>query len=200
MMIDLETLDYMRHSGDVLYERYASPVGDIYILGNDVSLKATIYKNSYPGKKSIAAIFSRGATESLGKALRILDLYFHPRDSRHKNRIVKPPERTITLKNKSLDVTIHGISLQLDLSSYTPIEIGVYRELLKIPAGSTISYGLLAQRSGIPRAARFVGSTMAKNNFPIIIPCHRVIKSDGSMGNYSGGVNIKKHLLDFEQN
>lgn len=88
----------------------------------------------------------------------------------------------------------------LDLSGYTENEIRVYRELVKVAPGKTISYGELAERSGIPRGARFAGNTMAKNLFPVIVPCHRVIKTDGSMGNYSGGVHVKRVLLDHEKN
>ena len=86
----------------------------------------------------------------------------------------------------------------LDLSGYTVREIRVYKELIKIKPGSRISYGSLAEKSGIPSGARFIGNTMAKNRFPLIIPCHRVIRSDGSMGNYTGGIHIKKFLLDHE--
>ena len=86
----------------------------------------------------------------------------------------------------------------LDLSAYTVREIRVYKELIKIKPGSRISYGSLAEKSGIPSGARFIGNTMAKNRFPIIIPCHRVIRSDGTMGNYTGGNHIKAFLLDHE--
>jgi len=86
----------------------------------------------------------------------------------------------------------------LDMNRYTEREMQVYKELIKIKPGSRISYGALAEKSGIPSGARFIGNTMAKNRFPVIIPCHRVIKSDGSMGNYTGGIHIKKFLLDHE--
>jgi len=86
----------------------------------------------------------------------------------------------------------------LDLSRYTVREIKVYKELINIKPGSRISYGELAKKSGIPSGARFIGNTMAKNRFPLIIPCHRVIRSDGSIGNYTGGNHIKAFLLDHE--
>jgi methylated-DNA-[protein]-cysteine S-methyltransferase len=68
----------------------------------------------------------------------------------------------------------------------------------KIPFGKTLSYGELSKRAGIPKSARFVGSVCAKNRFPLLIPCHRVVKSDGSLGGYSGGIKIKKKLLEWE--
>ncbi len=86
----------------------------------------------------------------------------------------------------------------LDLNGYTTMEKKVYQVLLSIKTGTTVSYGELAERSGIPGGARFVGNTMAKNRFPVIIPCHRVIRGDGSMGMYTSGTGIKKLLLDHE--
>jgi len=61
-----------------------------------------------------------------------------------------------------------------------------------------ISYGELAMLAGIPRGGRFVGNTMAKNRFPVIIPCHRVIKSDGTPGTYTSGPERKIFLLNHE--
>jgi len=86
----------------------------------------------------------------------------------------------------------------LDMSGYTEKEIQVYKELIQVKPGKRISYGALAEKSDIPSGARFIGNTMAKNRFPVIIPCHRVIKSDGSIGNYTGGFHIKTFLLDHE--
>jgi methylated-DNA-[protein]-cysteine S-methyltransferase len=70
----------------------------------------------------------------------------------------------------------------------------------KIPAGKTVSYSQLAGMIGKPRASRAVGSALAKNPVPLIIPCHRVIHSDGSLGNFSapGGTATKKNMLDLE--
>lgn len=90
-------------------------------------------------------------------------------------------------------------SIVLDLEGYTEKEVAVYSELIKVRPGECISYGELAARCGIPGGGRFIGNTMAKNRFPVIIPCHRVIKSDGSMGNFSGGVDIKEKLLRHEE-
>lgn len=87
----------------------------------------------------------------------------------------------------------------LNYDSYTENQIKIYNQLLKqVKFGKKISYGELAKLSGLPKAARFVGTTMKNNNFPIIVPCHRVIKASGDIGNYSAGKNIKRILLDFE--
>lgn len=98
----------------------------------------------------------------------------------------------------SHDTSVEKPHLVLDVSGFTEKEINVYRELLEVRPGETVSYGLLADRSGIPGGARFIGNTMARNRFPVLVPCHRVVKSDGSLGNFSGGVHLKERLLAHE--
>jgi len=87
---------------------------------------------------------------------------------------------------------------KLDQSDYTDFQCKVYAVLRNIPVGQTVSYGELAKRAGFPGASRAVGSAMRKNRLPIVIPCHRVIRGDGSLGQYSGGVAWKRALLEFE--
>jgi len=67
-----------------------------------------------------------------------------------------------------------------------------------IPRGRVRSYGALALRIGSPRAARAVGTALARNPFPIIIPCHRAVRSDGSLGGFGGGRDMKRALLEME--
>ncbi len=76
----------------------------------------------------------------------------------------------------------------------------VLRETMRIPRGSVTSYGDLARRISAPRAARAVGSALAKNPFPLIIPCHRVVKANGFIGQFGGetGLGLKKDLLELE--
>lgn len=78
-------------------------------------------------------------------------------------------------------------------------ERAVYEALLTVPPGETVSYGELAEMAGYPRAARAVGTAMAQNPLPIVIPCHRVIKADGKLGNYGKDPRWKKILLDHER-
>jgi methylated-DNA-[protein]-cysteine S-methyltransferase len=91
--------------------------------------------------------------------------------------------------------------ITLELSHLTPFQKRVVGQCRKIGYGRTRSYGELAELVGSPRAARAVGSTMAVNRFPIIVPCHRVINSDGSPGNYSAldGPRTKVRLLALER-
>jgi methylated-DNA-[protein]-cysteine S-methyltransferase len=80
----------------------------------------------------------------------------------------------------------------------TPFQRRVWSELLRIPYGQTASYGEIAERIGKPQAFRAVGSANGANCIPILIPCHRVVKSDGSLGGFGSGTHIKKRLLDLE--
>jgi methylated-DNA-[protein]-cysteine S-methyltransferase len=74
----------------------------------------------------------------------------------------------------------------------------VYESLLTVPAGATVSYGALAEMAGFPGAARAVGTAMASNPIPIVIPCHRVIRSDGGLGRYGNDPSWKDRLLAHE--
>jgi methylated-DNA-[protein]-cysteine S-methyltransferase len=80
----------------------------------------------------------------------------------------------------------------------TEFQLLVWRNLQKIPYGETVSYGQLARRIGSPDAARAVGLANGSNPIPIIIPCHRVIGSDGGLTGFGGGLPIKKKLLALE--
>lgn len=81
----------------------------------------------------------------------------------------------------------------------TSFQIRVWNETAKIPFGSTVSYSGLAELTGKPGAARAVGSAMAKNPIPILVPCHRVIRTDGGLGGFGGGLDVKEWLLEFER-
>jgi len=85
------------------------------------------------------------------------------------------------------------------MQSGTIFQKAVWNALQHIPNGETISYGELACKAGYPQAARAVGTAMKKNPFPVIIPCHRVLPSDQSVGQYVGGSHCKKWLLEHEQ-
>lgn len=102
---------------------------------------------------------------------------------------------------RQLDAYFEGEHLAFDLplaAQGTPFQQRVWSELRKIPYGQTISYAELARRIGRPTAARAVGAANARNPIPIIVPCHRVIAADGSLGGYGGGIHRKKKLLQLE--
>jgi methylated-DNA-[protein]-cysteine S-methyltransferase len=79
-----------------------------------------------------------------------------------------------------------------------PFEREVWAELLQIPYGETASYGEIARRVGKPHASRAVGAANGRNPIAIIVPCHRVIGSDGTLTGYGGGLERKRALLDLE--
>jgi methylated-DNA-[protein]-cysteine S-methyltransferase len=85
----------------------------------------------------------------------------------------------------------------LDFSDLTEKQVAVLRTALCIPFGETLTYGQVAERAGLPGAARFVGNVMAKNRFAPIVPCHRVVSTTG-LGGYTGGLHIKEALLRKE--
>jgi len=89
-------------------------------------------------------------------------------------------------------------SAKLDLEGYTPFERRVWAATSRIPYGQTRPYSWVAKEVGSPRAYRAVGAALAKNPIPIIIPCHRVLRKDGTLGGYGGGLDMKRRLLEME--
>ena len=87
---------------------------------------------------------------------------------------------------------------KLDLNG-TRFQKKVWLALVKIPYGQTRSYKEVAQAVGHPRAFRAVGNANGRNPIPLIIPCHRVVESNGGLGGFGYGVKVKKKLLDFEK-
>ncbi len=93
-----------------------------------------------------------------------------------------------------------SFDVSLDLGALTPFQHQVLHLAVRIPYGEVRSYGWIAAHTGSPGAARAVGGAMAKNPMPVVIPCHRVVRSDGRLGGFSAseGVALKKKLLTLE--
>jgi len=91
------------------------------------------------------------------------------------------------LKKFSIPLTING----------TPFQSSILKHVARIPWGKIESYGEVAAKSGFPRAARAVGTVMSSNLLPLVVPCHRVVASNG-IGGYGGGLEMKKILLGME--
>jgi methylated-DNA-[protein]-cysteine S-methyltransferase len=89
--------------------------------------------------------------------------------------------------------------IPVDLSSGTIFQRRVWHALTKIPYGETRSYGWIAKRIGKPKASRAVGAACGANPVSIVIPCHRVIAGDGSIGGFGGGLPMKRRLLALER-
>jgi len=104
------------------------------------------------------------------------------------------PERICALASGRYD----NLAIHVDWNGLSGFRRAVLEETMRIPAGETRSYGWIAERVGSPRAARAVGRVMATNPLPLVVPCHRVVGSDGSLTGYGGGLAMKEALLRAE--
>jgi methylated-DNA-[protein]-cysteine S-methyltransferase len=86
----------------------------------------------------------------------------------------------------------------MDMEKLKPFQRQVLQQACRIPRGKVATYSGLAEKVGKPGAARAVGTVMANNPFPIVIPCHRVIRADGTLGGFGGGLEMKKKMLKSE--
>jgi methylated-DNA-[protein]-cysteine S-methyltransferase len=91
-----------------------------------------------------------------------------------------------------------NFDMKLDLSHGTAFQQSVWQALLAIPAGKTMTYGALSANVGNPAAVRAVGAAVGRNPISVIVPCHRVLGSDGSLTGYAGGLHRKTALLERE--
>ena len=133
------------------------------------------------------------AFEEKGKIVRI-------KFGRHKNKNISKNLKSLKIKINNFFSKKNSFIKSNFLIKGNPIQKKVWRELTKIKMGKTKSYGEIAKKFRI--SPRHIGKICAQNKIPLIIPCHRVIRSDGSLGGFSarGGISLKKRLLDFEKN
>jgi len=161
---------------DVAYARIDTPVGPLVGAATDAGLVRVALSADEPIVEELSAAISPRVLESpakLDSIRRQLDEYFAGR-------------RTT-------------FSLQIDWQLSHGFRQMVLQTLFsQVRFGQVVSYAELAQRVGNPKASRAVGSAMATNPVPIVVPCHRVLRSGGSIGNYGGGVEMKRQLLTHE--
>lgn len=103
---------------------------------------------------------------------------------------------------KQFDEYFAGKRQEFDLPFFatgTPFQLMVWEELLKIPYGQTVSYSDIANAIGRPKAQRAVGTAVGSNPIGVIIPCHRVIAANGTLGGFGGGLPVKRYLLRVER-
>ena len=151
----------------VRWSRMNSPLGQLFVAVSPQGLCAVAFgekENESLSRLSRKAKFEKN-DNATAKVLAQLREYFSGRSS--------------------------SFDLPLDLSSLTPFQREVLTVTRKIPAGKTWTYRQVAQEMGRPNSARPVGQALARNPIPIVIPCHRVIASDGSLRGYSGGSGLK---------
>ena len=148
----------------------SSPLGNILLTADDEGLTGINFQNAKGAKKP-----PRDSVESKApfkQAARQLDAYFRGE-----------------LKDFDLSLSPAG----------TVFQRSVWKALRRIPYGKTISYGELAKRLGRPTASRAVGAANGRNPLPIVVPCHRVVGSDGRLTGYYGGTHLKEFLLKLER-
>lgn len=116
-------------------------------------------------------------------------------------RILESPARLDDVR-RELDRYFEGRLQQFDLPLDWQLTRGFYRKVLRatarIPYGQTRSYSEMANKAGNPRAVRAAGTALGSNPLPIIVPCHRVLRSGGALGGYGGGLDVKQALLELE--
>jgi methylated-DNA-[protein]-cysteine S-methyltransferase len=115
--------------------------------------------------------------------------------------LVKKSNKIIDLLSKQLEQYAAGRRTDFEIPMLlqgTEFQLAAWKTLMKIPFGKTLSYAEQAKALGKTKAVRAVGSANGRNRFPILIPCHRVIASDKSLGGYAGGLALKKKLLALE--
>jgi len=154
----------------VSYTQMESPVGPLLLAANDQGLREILFVN---GRSSA-----------------------RPRPSWREDKAVL--KETIQQLRAYFAGDLEDFDLPLAPEG-TPFQLKVWKRLCEIPYGKTISYGELARRIGNPNAARAVGLANGSNPIPIIIPCHRVIGSNGKLTGYGGGLPIKEKLLALER-
>ncbi len=155
---------------------YESSIGHIIIVmrGDKIISLDVTDKGIYEARKMVLSLYP-DATESMAsfKTIRtLLDRYLQGREVE--------------------------FDVEVDISCLGAFTQKVLNELRKIPRGQVKTYGWLAKKIGKPKAARAVGQALKRNPIPIIIPCHRIIRDDGTIGGFSMGVNIKERLLALE--
>lgn len=149
---------------------FQSPVGKLTLVASDAGLRAILWPTEKPGRVKLPDI-SRNDHPVLQATTSQLTEYF--------------------AGNRQL------FDLPLDLHG-TPFQVKVWRSLADIPYGTTASYAEQADRVGAPRAVRAVGSANGRNPISIVLPCHRVVASNGSLAGFAGGLDVKRWLLEFE--
>jgi methylated-DNA-[protein]-cysteine S-methyltransferase len=117
-------------------------------------------------------------------------------------QFVEQNDAVLEKTRKQVDEYLNGNREEFDIPLLmvgTEFQRRVWRELIKVPYGATSTYGQIAEEIGSPRAVRAVGNANRANPISIIVPCHRVIGSNGGLVGYGGGLSVKKRLLELER-
>ncbi len=154
------------------YQNMKSPIGELFVVADSKSLLAVICKKNWSDYRKVKGEMIKQDSPILRRTRKELTEYFAGKR-----------------KKFTIPYRLEG----------TPFQIKVWRSLAKIPFGKTKTYKEQASLVKSPKAVRAVGSTNGNNPLGIILPCHRVIGSDGSLTGYAGGLKAKKFLLSLER-
>jgi methylated-DNA-[protein]-cysteine S-methyltransferase len=164
---------------DVAYERHDSPLGSIVVAATHDGLV-------------------RIGLPSEGEGAVIDELA-----QRISGRVLRAPRSAVNQARQQLDEYFEQRRTQFDIALDWQLIGGFRRDVLtataKIPYGQTVTYTEVATRAGSPRAVRAAGTALATNPLPIVVPCHRVIRSTGQLGSYRGGPAAKAQLVELER-
>ena len=160
-------------------DRYAtaqSPLGPVFVAWNGRGV-------SWVAPREDAAAFEARFTERVGRSIAPADAL--------PGRLAGAIARRLAGDRR--------VRIDLDLRGHTPFEVAVWTKALEIPRGEVRPYGWIAAEIGRPKAVRAVGTALAHNPVPLVVPCHRVVRSDGMIGQYSmGGPDAKRQVLAAE--
>jgi methylated-DNA-[protein]-cysteine S-methyltransferase len=174
-LVDAATAD---GSLDIAYRTFDSPLGLLLLAATDLGLVRVAYE-----------------LEDHDQVLQTLTTLVSP-------RILRAPGR-LDQAARQLEAYFAGSRRSFDLPVDLRLSTGFRRQVLDhlrtIGYGHTESYTAVAAAAGRPRAVRAVGSACATNPVPVVVPCHRVLRSDGTLGGYVGGLGAKRTLLDLER-
>lgn len=170
----------MKTSSVVRCRVIPSPFGDLALLWTAREATVRVTRVLIPSPKQTAAqgiLDHAGAAE--GKQPQVEEL-------------VSDIARYLSGKDVALPIDL------LDATACSPFQWSVLMAVKSIPRGQVRTYGQIAQAVGCPNGARAVGNALAGNPFPIVLPCHRAVRADGSLGGYYGGSEMKRTLLETE--
>ncbi|HET7265734.1 MAG TPA: methylated-DNA--[protein]-cysteine S-methyltransferase [bacterium] len=156
--------------GDIRYARLVTPIGPLLVAEDDDGLAAIHFENGRR-RRRVDPAWREVDDDAIGIVAQLRE-YFA--GTRWRFQVRLSPQGT-------------------------PFQRRVWQAVAAIPFGQTRSYGSIAAEIGAPNAVRAVGAANGQNPWPIVVPCHRVIGSDGSLTGYGGGLPIKRALLDFER-
>jgi methylated-DNA-[protein]-cysteine S-methyltransferase len=161
---------------DVAYDIADTPVGPLLVAATDHGLaRISFDPDADAAEDQLARVFG-------ARLLRV-------------PRAVDPVRRQL---DEYFEGERHDFELPIDLRVASDFSRSVLAELAHVPYGRVTTYGALAAQAGRPRAARAVGTIMNRNPIPIVLPCHRVVGSTGSLVGYGGGLERKQQLLALE--